>query len=165
MDLPPIWRTWAPFSSRTVTLDSFKPLEKLHHPLSSIILKQWDCVSFGVCVFSLHLSCGLMVSVPSDTNLGWSAAALCNSSRGTKVSSGIVWFERCRLSKEVCGLFAVTLSLQCWLPLPSLSHCQAKRPHTLGQIAFPLPELTSFPSARGVWVVLQSILLLDAVWV
>lgn len=88
-----------------------------------------------------------MASVPSDINLGWSAAALCNSSRGTKVSSGIVWFERCRLSKEVCGLFAVTLSRQCRLPLPSLSRCQAKRPHTLGQIAFPLPELT-FPSAR-----------------
>lgn len=89
-----------------------------------------------------------MASVPSDINLGWSAAALCNSSRGTKVSSGIVWFERCRLSKEVCGLFAVTLPRQCRLPLPSLSRCQAKRPHTLGQIAFPLPKLTSFPSAR-----------------
>lgn len=84
---------------------------------------------FCVCVFSLRLSRGLMASLLSDINLGWSAAALCNSSRSTKVSSGIVWFERCRLSKEVCGLFAVTLSLQCRLPVPSLSHCQGETSH------------------------------------
>lgn len=114
-----------------VSPGSCEPLEKLQHPLPA--LGQWGYVTLFVIQPALVLWMDGLHH--SDINLGWSAAALCNSSghKGIKCccvvgKMSFIWGSLC----SVCchSASAVTTSL------PSLSRCQAGRPHTSGQRAF-----------------------------